>query len=114
MLSADMIDEFRNWFKANRKKLEAEPIFAKIRRAEIEDQISMPPLLKASLDLKTNEYLANFTVWGSGELQIIIMSDKTGEELVVDERRFENPADIGPLLDSYCAQISRKGPFAPP
>ena len=106
-----MLDEFRLWFRANEKKLKGSPLFAKIRRSETEDETLTPPLYKGSVDLKTEDLLANFTVWGTGGLQVIIMSEKTGEELVVDDRQLLTPSEMRPLLDRYCEQIVNREDF---
>jgi len=81
--------------------LKGNSLRAVLKRAEIEDETLTPPLYKASLDLRTDEYLANFTVWASGETQVIIMSQETEEELIVDDRKLNDPEELRDLLSYY-------------
>jgi hypothetical protein len=106
-----MLDEFRLWCKANDQKLKGEPVFAKTRRSEIEDETLTPPLYKAGIDLKTDDLLASFTVWGTGDVQIIIMDNETGKELIVDDRHLQSPPEMRRFLDYYTDLILTKGPF---
>ena len=39
------------------------------------------------------------------------MSEKTGEELVVDDRQLLTPSEMRPLLDRYCEQIVNREDF---
>ena len=109
MTADQMLEEFRLWARASQVTLAGEPIFGKTRRLETEDETLTPPLYKAGLDLKTKDILATFTVWGSGDVSVII--DRTGKELFVDDRCVNSLAEMRPLLDYYRDRIISGGPF---
>lgn len=111
MKNQEMIDEMRAWVRANAVTLRNAPVLGKLRRSEIEDETLTPPLYKAGFDLKSDKILAAFTVWGTGELQVIIMDNETAKELVIDDRFVERPRDIYPVFDHYCHQIMNGGPY---
>jgi len=96
-----MLEEFRLHVKNHWDMLKGNSLRAVLKRAEIEDETLTPPLYKASLDLRTDEYLASFTVWASGEAQVIIMSHETGEEIIVDDRTLKDPEELRDLLSYY-------------
>ena len=107
-----MIDEIRRWYRANAHKLRDGPVFGKLRRSEVEDEtLGIPPLYKGGFDVQNDATLAAFTVWGYGEMEIIIMDNKTAEEVVVDDRRIEKPEHMYAVLEHYCNQIITGGPF---
>lgn len=109
-----MLDEFRLWCRANKWKVKDAPVFVKIRRSEVEDETLTPPLYKASIDLKAEDIMASFTVWGTGDISVIIMDNHTAEELVVDDRHQQTPKDMHYILDHYTALILSQGPFLKP
>ena len=112
MNNPEMIDEIRRWFRANAHKLRAAPVFAKLRRSEIEDEtLGIETLYKGGFDVKRENILAAFTVWGSGELQVLIMDNETAQEVIIDDRKIEKPEDMGPIFEHYCNQIRNGGPF---
>ena len=96
-----MLEEFRLQVKKHWDELKGSPLRAILRRVETEDETRIPPLYKAGLDLRTDEFLASFTIWGSGEVEVIIMSQSTGEEIVIDDRKLNHPEEIGDLLTYY-------------
>ena len=96
-----MLEEFRLQIKNHWDALKSDPLRAVLKRAEVEDETLTPPLYKASLDLRTDRFLANFTIWGSGEMQVIIMSQETGEEIVVDDRKLKDPKELQDMLTYY-------------
>ena len=106
-----MLDELRVWFKANANRLKGEPICGTLRRSELEDETLTPPLYKGGFDLKSEKILAAFTVWGSGDVQVIIMDNETATELLIDDRRIDAPLDLHAILNHYCDQILANGPF---
>ena len=96
-----MLEEFRLQVKKHWDALKGPPLRATLKRVETEDEILIPPLYKAGLDVVTTEYLASFTIWGSGEVQVIIMSQETAQEIVIDDRKLSHPEEIGDLLTYY-------------
>lgn len=111
MRNDEMLDSLRKWFRANKHKLTTEPIQASLRRSELEDEMLVPPLYKAGVDLRSEKISASFTVWGSGEVSVIIMNNVTASELIVDDRRLHHSADLDMVLNHYCTQIATGGPF---
>ena len=111
MRQDEMLDALRRWFRANRHKLVAAPIHGSLRRSELEDETLTPPLYKAGFDLRSEKILASFTVWGTGEVSVIIMDNETASELLVDDRRLLEATDLDAVLDHYCTQLATGGPF---
>ena len=104
-----MLDEFRLTIKEHWDKLKNEPVQAALTRSEVEDETLTPPLYKAGLELETEDLLGTFTVWGTGDLSVIIMNRHTGEEIVVDDRHLTTPKDMGPVLLHYFQLIEQGG-----
>jgi hypothetical protein len=111
MRNREMLDGFRQWVTANKEKLTAGPIYGRLRRSELEDEMLTPALYKAALDLKSDKILASFTVWGNGAVSVIIMDNATGSELLIDEQELQTASDLAALLDHYCRAITTGGPF---
>jgi hypothetical protein len=102
-----MLEEFRLQIKKHWDTLKGNPLRAALKRAEVEDEIMRPPLYKAGLDLRSEKFLANFTIWGSGETQVIIMSQETGEEIIVDDRKLKDPKELQDILTYYFNALIR-------
>ena len=111
MKNVEMLDELRRWFKANADRLRGDPVTAKLRRSETEDETLTPPLFKGGFDVQTDKILADFTVWGTGEVSVIMISSESGEHLIVEDRTIESAAELTSLLDYYTNLIVRDGPF---
>ena len=110
-MNPQLLEQFRSWYEANERKLKDPPLSAKIKRSEIEDGTLSPPLHKASIDLRTERILASFTVWGTNDLSVIIMSNDTAKELVVDDRHLRQSSELHSILDHYTNAIVNGGPF---
>jgi hypothetical protein len=100
-----MIEEFMSWVRSNEQRLKAAPLFSKIRKSVLEDEIMTPPLHKAHLGIVNKDLLASFTVWGdTGMCEIIFMNNLTSEPsepFVAVDRKFDTPSELLVTLNKY-------------
>jgi hypothetical protein len=91
-----MIEEFEVWFREHEPQLKDNSVQVKITRRS-----GPPRTIAATLESKV--YLASFTLWEIGALDIHVLSVSKGEPVFVERYDLENVTEMISILeDTYC------------
>ena len=88
-----MVKELVSWFEDNKQLWRDRQVDVEVRKPE------SGRLDKANVRLKTRSILASITAWEEGALELIVMDNNTGKELISEDRNFQNPEDMRRFLE---------------
>jgi hypothetical protein len=87
-----MVKELISWFEDNKQLWRDRQVDVEVRKPE------SGGLDKANVRLKTQSILASITAWEEGALELIVMDNNTGKELISEDRNFQNSEDMRRFL----------------
>jgi len=96
-----MVKELISWFEDNKQLWKDRQVDAEVRKPE------SGPLDKANVRLKARSILASITAWEEGALELIVMDNNNGKELISEDRTFQNPEDMRKFLQDVSNRLSK-------
>jgi hypothetical protein len=96
-----MVKELISWFEDNKQLWRDRHVEFEVRKPE------SGGLEKANVRLKSRSILASITAWEEGALELIVMDNKTGEELISEDRNFQHPEDMRRFLGGIRDRLNK-------
>jgi hypothetical protein len=96
-----MVGEFLSWFSDNEKRLRELGIAVVRKNSWVAGEKP-----GAHVGLESEVSLASFTVWVSGEVEIIILDKDSNKERVVADLKVQMPQELPTVLEQYCKQVA--------
>jgi hypothetical protein len=99
-----IIDEFVRWYSVGLERFARDAVMIELRKSDL------PDLNKAGVNLETDYLVASITIWGWGDLEVIVVCKRTKETILADDLSVTSAEELQRVLESYYDRLIKHPP----